>query len=92
MCDQGFDVTGGEPTGILGQQLNRVLGGELLADNGGAGNHGAHAGSEAVEARRQQRRDRRGDRELGLVTTPFGEHGDELLDEQGVSIGDLEDP
>ena len=85
-------MAGNEPAGILGQQLNRRLDGELLADHGGAGNHGAHAGSEAIEARRQQRRDRRGDRELGLVTTPFGEHGDELFDEERVSIGDLEYP
>ena len=68
------------------------LGGELLADHGGTGDHGTLTRPEAIEARRQQRRDRRGYRELGLVATPLGEHGDELFDEERVSIGDLEHP
>ncbi len=77
---------------ILRQQLERGLGRELLAGHGGARDHGAHAGPEAVEAGRQQRRDRRRDRQLDLVISPFGEHGDELFDEQGVPTGGLEHP
>ena len=83
-------MAGDERAGILGQEVNRSLGGELLADHGGPGDHGALARPETIQPRRQQRRDRRWDRELGLVATSFCEHGDELLDEEGVSIGGLE--
>ena len=70
LAHQGLDVAGNERARNLGQELNHRIDGELLADDGGAGYHGPHARPEAIEARRQQRRDRRGDRELGLVASP----------------------
>ena len=87
---QGLQMAQAECPGILGQQIERGLGGELLADDRGSRDHGPLAGPEPVEARLEQRVDRRGDRQLGLVAAPFGEHGDELLDEEGVSLGGLE--
>ena len=89
LASQGLDVAGNERPGVLRQQVNRGLGGELLADHGGPGDHSALARPETIQPRRQQRRDRRGDRELGLEATPFCEHGDELLDEKRVPIGGL---
>ena len=85
-------MPGNKPPSILGQEVDAGLGGELLADYGGPGDHGALAGPEPVQSRRQQRRDRRRDRELGFAATAFREHGDELFDEKGVSIGALEHP
>ena len=64
LLHQRLQVTSAEGAGVLGQQVERGLGGELLADDRGAGDHRPLAGPEPVQACRQQRIDRRRDRAL----------------------------
>ena len=78
--------------------------GEMVADDGGGLDHRALVARERVQARGEQRLDRRGDGELREVTgrAPLavllldqplvGEHPQELLDVERVALGRVDDP
>src|SRR3954447_18912287 len=66
-----------------------VVDAEVLADHGGALQHRALAGPEAIEPRREQSLDRLGQTAFG---SSLERKRDELLEEQRVSLGGLDNP
>ena len=65
---------------------------ELLAGDGGALDHGALLNAQPVEARREERLDRRREREQRVLVCAFRDHRGHLLGVERVSVRGLRNP
>ena len=77
---------------LLGQELEEEVAGELLADRGRALEHDAFARLEALEAHGEEGLDRGRQLEIARGGPALGEHGDGLLEEEGIALRDPGDP
>ena len=83
------EVRVGGRHGVGIEQRHDIVRTELLPDDRTALEHGALAGAEPVEARSEERLDRLGNPLLGQPA--FEREGEELLEEERVALGGLDD-
>ena len=86
---EGHQMASDARPGVLWQQRGHRATMEHAALDGGHFDQRSLLRLEAVDARREQRLDRRRDRELAV--SDFGLHGDQLLDEERIPLGRLDD-
>jgi len=86
LADQGGEVPGGRRPRLRREKLGKRVRPELLPHDRHSLEHGPLAGAETVEAGGEQRLDRRRNRQLTAELFSLGHHGQQLLQEQRVSL------